>query len=61
MTGYTSVINLMNFSTVVIPVTKADKAIDIPDPNFCPLGPEDEMNWDACKSYLHYKVSYECD
>lgn len=49
MTGYTSVINLMNYSTAVIPVTKADKTIDIPDPDFRPLGPEDQTNWDACR------------
>lgn len=39
--SYTAVINLMNYSAAVIPVTKADKTIDIPDRNFEPLSPED--------------------
>jgi len=48
--AYTEVINLMNYSVVVIPVTTADKTVDVPDPFFVPLGPEDARNWEACKA-----------
>lgn len=47
--AYTEVINLLNYSVVVIPVTVADKAIDVPNPSFQPLSPEDTQNWEACK------------
>lgn len=58
MAAYTEVINLMNYSVVVIPVTTADKTVDLPDPSFVPLGPEDTRNWEACK--LLIKCLGEC-
>ena len=48
MTAYTEVINLMNYSAAVMPVTKADKAVDVVDPSYEPLSEVDKMNWDAC-------------
>lgn len=39
----------MNYSVVVIPVTKADKDIDTFDDSYKPLNDLDEMNWKACK------------
>ena len=56
--AYTEAINLMNYSAVVIPVTTADKAVDVPDPSFVPLGAEDTRNWEACK--LLTKCLGEC-
>jgi len=38
----------MNYSAAVMPVTKADKAVDVVDPSYQPLSEVDKMNWDAC-------------
>ena len=46
--AYTEVINLMNYSAAVIPVTKADKAIDVVDNSYRPLSADDKLNWEAC-------------
>jgi amidase len=48
--GYTEAINLMNYSVAVIPVTKADKEIDIIDESQKPKDGNDQRNWEACKS-----------
>lgn len=53
-TAYTEVINLMNYSAAVIPMTKADKAIDVVpegDDAERPLNDVDKQNWEACKSF----------
>lgn len=39
----------MDYSAVVIPVTKADKTIDVPDPDYKPLNDTDAKYWDACQ------------
>lgn len=46
--GYTKIINVLNYSAVVIPVTKADKSIDIIDGSYYPENGTDQRNWDAC-------------
>ncbi|KAI0528190.1 amidase signature domain-containing protein [Xylaria bambusicola] len=46
-TGYTEVINLLNYSAVVIPVTRADKHIDILDDSYQPSNELDQKNWEA--------------
>ncbi|KAI1327595.1 amidase signature domain-containing protein [Xylariaceae sp. FL0255] len=46
-TAYTEVINLMNYSAVVIPVTKADKLIDTVDTTYQPCSDFDRQNWEA--------------
>lgn len=45
--AYTEVINLLNYSAVVIPVTKADKDIDLIDDSYEPLSALDKKNWEA--------------
>ena len=40
----------MDYSVAVIPVTKADKSIDLFDHNYTPLNEVDRMNWQSCKS-----------
>ena len=44
-TGYTEVINLLDYSAAVIPVTMADKSVDLNDPNYAPLNDLDAKNW----------------
>jgi amidase len=46
--AYTAAINLLNYSAAVIPVTKADKAVDLIDNSYQPLNDIDKLNWDAC-------------
>lgn len=47
--AYTEAINLLDYSVVVIPVTKADKVIDLADPDYKPLNDVDAKNWQACR------------
>ena len=44
-TGYTEVVNLLDYSAAVIPVTTADKSVDVIDPNYVPLNDLDAKNW----------------
>ncbi|KAK3307120.1 amidase signature domain-containing protein [Chaetomium strumarium] len=44
--AYTEVINVLNYSAVAIPVTKADKSIDVVDKSYVPLSDHDKLNWD---------------
>ncbi|KAI0384934.1 amidase signature domain-containing protein [Hypomontagnella monticulosa] len=46
-TAYTEVINLMNYSVTVIPVTRADKDIDVVDETYQPSNELDKQNWEA--------------
>ena len=48
--AYTECMNLMDYSVAVIPVTKADKSIDLFDNDYQPLNADDRKNWQACKS-----------
>jgi hypothetical protein len=47
--AYTESINLLDYSAAVIPVTRADQDIDIPDKSYKPLSEIDRKNWEACK------------
>jgi amidase len=38
----------MDYSAVVIPVTKADKSQDKADDSYKPLNELDAQNWEAC-------------
>ncbi|KAI1303986.1 amidase signature domain-containing protein [Xylaria venustula] len=52
-TAYTEVINLLNYSAVVIPVTKADKQIDTFDSSYQPSSDLDQRNWEAYDPVLY--------
>lgn len=45
--GYTEIADLLNFTAVAIPITKADKSIDLASGDFVPLNDDDQVNWDA--------------
>ncbi|KAF2757566.1 general amidase [Pseudovirgaria hyperparasitica] len=45
--GYTTIVDLLNYSAVSFPVTKAEEAIDQPDPDFKPMNDDDLENWEA--------------
>lgn len=44
--GYTRLINLLGYSAVVVPITKANKAIDVVDQDYEPLNEEDRLVWE---------------
>ena len=52
--AYTEAINLLDYSVVVIPVTKADKNLDKPNKSFTPLNDLDAQNWAACRSRYRF-------
>lgn len=39
---------MLNYSAAVIPVTKADKNVDLVDSTYEPLNATDKLNWEAC-------------
>ncbi|KAL8713136.1 MAG: hypothetical protein Q9220_002657 [cf. Caloplaca sp. 1 TL-2023] len=57
-TAYTQIVNLLDYSAVVIPVTTADKTTDNFDHAYQPLNEVDRKNWEACKC-LHDPETYD--
>lgn len=49
MSGYTTIINLLDYTASTIPVTTADKRIDVVDPGFKPLNELDKRVMKTCK------------
>lgn len=47
-TAYTSFINVLDYTTIVTPVTFANKEVDVVPSEFRPLTEEDRMNMDLC-------------
>lgn len=47
--GYSEIINLLDYTSIVIPVTKADRSLDKFEKYYTPLNNTDRMNWEACK------------
>ncbi|KEF50872.1 uncharacterized protein A1O9_13074, partial [Exophiala aquamarina CBS 119918] len=45
--GYSDVINLLDYTSIVIPVTKADRSLDEAEKHYIPLNKTDKMNWEA--------------
>lgn len=45
-------INLLNYSAGVIPITKADKNVDVPDTAYQPKNSVDKLNWESCERTL---------
>jgi amidase len=48
--GYATAINVLDFTSVVVPVTFADKTIDVKDNNYKPLTETDAIVQDECES-----------
>lgn len=47
---YTIVYNVLDYSAVTVPVTFANKSIDIADEYTAFRSPIDKANWQSCKS-----------
>lgn len=58
--GYASAINLLDFTSVVVPVTFADKSIDIKNEDFRPLNDLDALVQEECE-YLCFDFSLRTD
>ena len=50
LAAYSSVLNVLDYCSVVIPVTKANAKVDKFNADYKPLNEKDELNWKACKS-----------
>jgi len=57
---YSSVLDALDYCSVVIPVTKADQEVDKFDETYKPLNEVDKLNWLACKSMLVDTIRYLC-
>jgi hypothetical protein len=51
LSGMSTWVNLLDYSTTVLPVTLADKNIDVADPGYTPLSATDEKIQKACESH----------
>lgn len=47
--GFTLLVNLLDLTSVVVPVTFADKAVDVQEPNFQPASDMDALVHAECK------------
>ena len=47
--GYTLVVNVLDYTSCTIPVTVADKRIDVADTEFKPLSNRDQATADTCE------------
>lgn len=45
--GYTNVANLLDYTCVAFPVTKADQELDVKQHDYVPLNALDQANWEA--------------
>lgn len=50
--GYASTINLLDFTSVIVPVTFADKKIDVKNERFVPLNETDKLVHAECRLYV---------
>lgn len=57
--GYTEIANLLDYTSVVIPVTKASQIVDLADDSYVPLNEMDKRNWQACKWVQDGRLSPE--
>jgi amidase len=51
MSGYTTIVNLLDYTACALPVTIADKNVDVVDPAFKPLNKLDERVMKTCKFF----------
>lgn len=58
MPGFSTIVNILDYSTSVLPVTKVDKNIDVVDVGYVPLNAQDEKVHLACKFVYTYLSIY---
>ena len=53
MPGYSTWVNLLDYSAAVLPVTTVDKSVDVVDEGYKPISAADEKVWKSCEfSYI---------
>ena len=50
--AYLSQWNLLDYPSLVFPVTKADPHVDVQDEWYVPINEHDRRNYDLCKQFL---------
>lgn len=56
--GYTSVVNLLDFSSVVVPVTFADRSVDERREGYQALNELDRVVQDGCEWFFSFSFSF---
>jgi amidase len=54
--GYSGWVNVVDYTSVVVPVMKADKSVDGRDEGYRPLDERDRGVWEACKFDMHSRT-----
>ena len=54
--GYTGWVNVLDYSAAVLPVTIADKSVDVVDEGYQAIGDNDEMIWKLCEFPFPFSV-----
>ena len=49
MLGYTTFVNVLDYSAAVLPVTLVDKHIDVSDEGYEPMNEQDEKTYKSCE------------
>lgn len=49
--GYTSWVNLLDYTSVVFPVTQVDKEVDLVEGGYKPLNAEDKISFESCEFF----------
>ncbi|EEP76249.1 hypothetical protein UREG_01098 [Uncinocarpus reesii 1704] len=52
--GYTSFVNLLDYSAIAIPVTKADQTLDVAEQNYIPLNEADALVYQSYHAELYH-------
>lgn len=47
--GYSTFVNLLDYTSCVIPVTTVDQKVDVIDKDFKPISEQDQGVWDSCE------------
>lgn len=48
--GYTIFVNLLDYTSVVVPITKVDKSVDVRDESYKPRNDADKVCYESCKT-----------
>ena len=51
--GYTTVGSVLDYPTVIVPVTRVDKSVDIADTTYQGVGEMDSLVWSTCEYFFH--------
>lgn len=56
--GYTTWVNLLDYTSVVVPVTTVNKSVDLADKEYSPLNEENKICHESCKSNLDLHFAF---